>query len=100
MSKKKPAPVLFITEIQHDELRECLSVAEQAAALLRTKCMVLRTAADGGATLQSLAHKLGWTQDRLEALILRPDTDIEIRDLANIMAAMGRQVEVSLEAKD
>ena len=96
MGKKKAKAVPFITDSQYEELRSCLNQAETRAALLRSKCLVLKTAAEGGATLQSLSLKLGWPQERLERLILNPDTDIEIRDLSDIMGAMGQEVRIRL----
>jgi hypothetical protein len=88
-AKKPPKPkprAQQLAESLHGAMRE----AAQRVALLSAKATVAKTIWDNGASLESVAEKLGWPLTKLERL-LEPEVDIPLRTLADVLAVLGRE---------
>jgi hypothetical protein len=96
-SRKQPKKTREITNIAA-ELRQQADEAQCVYFLLDTKAQLAKAIDDNGASLDSLAEKLGWDGERLHR-VFGPGTDIDIRALADIYTALGRELHFKVAEK-
>jgi DNA-binding phage protein len=89
-----------LREIAHiaAALRQQAHEAHCAYFLLDTKARLAKAIDDNGASIDSLAEKLGWDGERLYR-VFGPGTDIDIRALSDIYTALGREVHFKVAEK-
>lgn len=92
-NKAAPKPRIQQT---FEALRRLANEASTKYALLSAKAKLAKAMWDNGASLESVCEKLSWPVAKLES-ILDPNTDIVIRELADVGTALGREIKVKLE---
>jgi len=96
-TRKQPKDIREIARIAV-ELRRQADEAQVAYVLLDTKARLAKAIDDNGASIHSLAEKLGWNGERLHRMF-GPETDIDIRVLSDIYTALGREVHFKVVEK-
>ena len=92
MKKKKPTAEPAIKAIA-DRLKGLADEATSRACLLRTKADFAQLIYCNGASLISVAEKIGWPESKM-VNFLDPGKDIDIRALTDVAFALGKRLSV------
>lgn len=78
------------------KLKKAIGAARAELCNLQAKAELAKRADVNGASMNSIAEKLGWTTKKVEAFF-DLKTDIEIRDLSDMAFALGTQVQLAIK---
>lgn len=95
MAKKKAGTRKKLPiELLADKLNRAWRESARQTAVARMKALIAETIWNNGASVESVAEKLGWNPGRILDL-LESAVDVDLRTLADIFAVMGREIRFS-----